>query len=124
MDRHHRAPVPLTASHDELVERTRDLDLRHGATEAWAHLDARDAARAIELSLLTEAVGAHAVFVAADTTSVPYPTEDLLDRYPPGVPRLRRFVDREVPIDLTRARTLLGFRAQYPLEVQPDGLPG
>ncbi|WP_375426168.1 NAD-dependent epimerase/dehydratase family protein [uncultured Friedmanniella sp.] len=107
---------PLTASHEELVERTRDLDLRHGALEAWAHLDARDAARAIELSLLSQATGAHAVFVAADTTSVPYPTEDLLERYAPGVPRLRRFVDREVPIDLTRARTLLGFRAEHPLD--------
>ena len=114
---------PLTAAHDDLVERTRDLDLRHAATEAWAHLDARDAARAIELSLLSEATGAHAVFVAADTTSVPYPTEDLLDRYAPGVPRLRRFLDREVPIDLTRARTLLAFRAEHALQFEPEPLP-
>ena len=116
---------PLTADHDDLAERAREArsDLRHGATEAWAHLDARDAARAIELSLLGDTTGSHAVFVAADTTSVPYPTEDLLDRYAPGVPRLRRFLGREVPIDLTRARTLLGFRAEHPLEIEPAPLP-
>jgi nucleoside-diphosphate-sugar epimerase len=114
---------PLTASHEDLLELTREPDLEHGATEAWAHLDARDAARAIELSLLAEVRGAHAVFVAAETTSVPYPTEDLLDRYAPRVPRLRRFPGREVPIDLTRARTLLGFRAEHPLEIEDRPLP-
>jgi hypothetical protein len=54
---------------------------------------------------------------------VPYPTEDLLDRYAPRVPRLRRFPGREVPIDLTRARTLLGFRAEHPLEIEDRPLP-
>ena len=64
-----------------------------------------------------------AVFVAADETNVPYPTDDLLDRYAPGVPRLRSFPGREVPIDLTRARTLLGFRAEHLLPVEPAPLP-
>ena len=63
--------------------------------------------------------GAHAVFVAADETNVPFPTDDLLDRYAPGVPRLRSFAGREVPIDLTRARTLLGFQAEHLLPVEP-----
>jgi hypothetical protein len=77
----------------------------------------------VELSLLCTTPGAHPVFVAADTTLVPYPTEDLLDRHARDRPRLRRFVGREVPIDLTLARTLLGFRAEHLLDIKPVPLP-
>jgi nucleoside-diphosphate-sugar epimerase len=116
---------PMTAPQEFLLEhasRTAE-DPRHGATEAWSYLDVRDAARAIELSLLSEARGAHPVFVAADTTCLPVPTEDLLDRYAGGAQRLRRFVGREVPIDLTAARTLLGFQAVHLLPIDPRPLP-
>jgi nucleoside-diphosphate-sugar epimerase len=117
---------PMTAPQDVLLEHAARSteDLRHGATEAWSYLDVRDAARAIELSLLSQARGAHPVFVAAGTTCVPFPTEDLLDRYAGGAQRLRRFVGREVPIDLTAARTLLGFQAVHLLPVDPRPLPG
>ena len=116
---------PLTAPREVLLEHASHAveDLDHGATEGWSYLDVRDAARAVELSLLSPARGAHAVFVAADETTVPYPTDDLLDRHAPGVPRLRAFAGREVPIDLTRARTLLGFRAEHLLPVEPAPLP-
>ena len=116
---------PLTAAQEVLLEHAAKAteDLAHGATEGWSYLDVRDAARAIELSLACRASGAHAVFVAADETNVPYPTDDLLDRYSPGVPRLRSFPGREVPIDLTRARTLLGFQAEHRLPVEPAPLP-
>jgi nucleoside-diphosphate-sugar epimerase len=116
---------PLTAARDALTEHARSAaeDPGHGVTEGWSYLDARDAARAVELSLLCTTPGAHPVFVAADTTLVPYPTEDLLDRYGRGRPRLRRFVGREVPIDLTLARTLLGFRAEHLLDIEPAPLP-
>jgi hypothetical protein len=57
------------------------------------------------------------IFVSADETLVPYATEDLLDRYAPGVLRLTSFVGRQVPADLTRARTVLGFRAQHTLDI-------
>ena len=116
---------PLTAAHDTLVEHARRAveDPRHGAKEGWSYLDARDAARAVELSLLATTRGAHPVFVAADTTLMPYPTEDLLDRHGRDRPRLRRFVGREVPIDLTLARTLLGFRAEHPLDIAAAHLP-
>ena len=32
-------------------------------------------------------------------------------------PRLRRFAGREVPMDLTAVRTVLGFQAQYELDL-------
>jgi nucleoside-diphosphate-sugar epimerase len=116
---------PMTADAQtlaEFAERSAE-DPRAGAKEAWSYLDVRDAARAVERSLLAEVRGAPAVFVAADTTCVPYPTEDLLERYGRDVPRLRRFVGREVAIDLTRARTLLGFRAEHLLPIQGTPLP-
>jgi len=129
--RHWGTPVtalrfPMTASHEDLVEHARRTTEDPGSrvTEGWSYLDVRDAARAVELSLLSTTPGAHPVFVAADTTCVPYPTEDLLDRYGGDRPRLRRFVGREVPIDLTAARTLLGFQAVHLLPIEAAPLPG
>jgi nucleoside-diphosphate-sugar epimerase len=88
-----------------------------GVREAWSYLDTRDAAYAIELGLTATLSGAHTFFVAANTTSAPYGTEALLDAFAPGVPRLRRFIGREVPIDLTAARTVLGFQARHELDL-------
>ena len=85
--------------------------------EGWSYLDTRDAAYAIELGLTATLSGAHTFFVAADTTNAPYETEALLDAFAPGVPRLRRFIGREVPIDLTAARTVLGFQARHQLDL-------
>ena len=112
---------PRTAEREALLQHAAEA-ARHpadGVNEGWSYLDSRDAARAIELSLLSGSRGAHAVFVAADDTTVPFPTDDLLDRHAPDVPRLRSFLGREVPIDLTRARTLLGFRAEHLLVPTP-----
>jgi nucleoside-diphosphate-sugar epimerase len=92
-------------------------DPRGGLREAWSYLDARDAAYAIELGLTATLSGAHTFFVAADSTNAPYETEALLDAFAPDVPRLRRFIGREVPIDLTAARTVLGFRARHELDL-------
>jgi nucleoside-diphosphate-sugar epimerase len=92
-------------------------DPADGLREAWSYLDLRDSARAIELGLTAPLSGAHVFFVAAGTTRAPYETEALLDAFAPDVPRLRRFIGREVPIDLTAARTVLGFQAQYELDL-------
>jgi nucleoside-diphosphate-sugar epimerase len=92
-------------------------DPRASVREGWSYLDARDAAYAIELGLTATLSGAHTFFVAADNTNAPYETEALLDAFAPRVPRLRRFIGREVPIDLTPARTVLGFRARHELEL-------
>lgn len=88
-----------------------------GLREAWSYLDLRDSARAIELGLTAPLSGAHVFFVAAENTRAPYETEALLDAFAPDVPRLRRFIGREVPIDLTAARTVLGFQAQHELDL-------
>ncbi|MEU0089900.1 NAD(P)-dependent oxidoreductase [Kribbella sp. NPDC006257] len=93
-----------------------------GVREGWSYLDTRDAAYAIELGLTATLSGAHKFFVAAPTTNAPYETEALLDAFAPGVPRLRRFPGRTVPIDLTAVRTVLGFQARYELELTTDRL--
>jgi nucleoside-diphosphate-sugar epimerase len=88
-----------------------------GVREGWAYLDVRDSAAAIELGLTASLTGAHKFFIAARTTNAPYETEALLRAFAPRVPRLRRFFGREVPIDLTAVRTVLGFEAQYELDL-------
>ena len=113
--------------HDEegLLAQSRGLaeDSKAGLREAWSYLHTRDAARAIELSLTADTTGAHAFFLAADRTNAPYRTEALLDAFAPGTPRLRRFVEREVPIDLTPARELIGFEARHEIPVPTLDLP-
>jgi nucleoside-diphosphate-sugar epimerase len=98
-------------------------DPRPGLLEGWSYLTTEDAARAVELSLTAPTTGAHAFFLAADRTIAPYRTEDMLDAFAPEVPRTRRFVGREVPIDLTPARELIGFRAEHEIELPTLDLP-
>lgn len=118
-----RFPFTTEREHLEAQSRRQTEDPGAAVVEGWSYLDVRDAALAVERSLLCTVPGAHPVFVAADETLAPYATEELLDRHAPGVPRNRRFVGREVPIDLTRARTLLGFRAEHPIELDVRPLP-
>ncbi|GAA0586698.1 NAD(P)-dependent oxidoreductase [Kribbella sandramycini] len=109
---HTNSAAILQAQADQLREKP-----AAGLREAWSYLDTRDAASAIELGLTAELSGAHTFFVAAGTTNAPYRTDALLDAFAPDVPRLRRFVGREVPIDLTAVRTVLGFEARYELDL-------
>ena len=114
---------PFTAPADRLNGHVADNRDSPGdaVREGWSYLDVRDAARAVELALTAPLSGAHALFVAAPETFRPEPTQDLLERFAPDVTRLRAFIGREVPIDLTAAKTLLGFRAEHLLSGEaPD----
>jgi nucleoside-diphosphate-sugar epimerase len=93
-----------------------------GAADVWCYLDARDAARAMVAALDPARPGHHVVYVAAPETLAPYPTEQLLDRFHPGVPR-PPFPGRTVPIDLDPARKLLDFTAEHPWPVEGRELP-
>ncbi|HEY0448339.1 NAD(P)-dependent oxidoreductase [Actinophytocola sp.] len=83
-----------------------------GVSHLWTYLDSRDAARACWLAATVPLSGFHPIFVTAPDTLAPYPTEELLDRCMPGVPRRAPLPGRTVPVDLTAARTLLGFTAE------------
>jgi nucleoside-diphosphate-sugar epimerase len=84
-----------------------------GASSLWAYLDMRDAATACWLGVTVPVTGVHALYLAAPETIVPYPTEDLLDRYLPGVPRRAPLPGRRVPIDTSAVSALLGFTTSH-----------
>ncbi|GAA2110137.1 NAD(P)-dependent oxidoreductase [Microlunatus panaciterrae] len=94
-----------------------------GVREGWSYLDSRDAARALALGITAEFTGAHRLFIAADSTCVPYPTADLLNAFAADTPKTKAFIGREVPIDLSAVRALLGFRAEHEIEVAEMPLP-
>ncbi|MDI1464481.1 NAD(P)-dependent oxidoreductase [Catellatospora sp. KI3] len=85
-----------------------------GAASLWAYLEDRDAAAANWLALTRPLTGFEAIQVAAPDTLAPQPTEELLDRFHPLVPRRAAFPGRTVPLDLRRATTLLAFTPHHP----------
>jgi nucleoside-diphosphate-sugar epimerase len=98
------------------------VDPGAGANEVWGYLDLRDAARACWLGVTAPVRGAHALYVAAPDTLSPYPTEALVDRYLPGVPRRAPLPGRRVPIDTSAATALLGFTAAHHVDITPAEL--
>jgi nucleoside-diphosphate-sugar epimerase len=96
---------------DELPERARQFAAEPalGATELWTYLETRDAASACIAGLVEPPPGFHAVGLAAPETLVPYPTEQLLDAFYPGVPRRTRFEGRAAAIDSRKAHSLLNW---------------
>jgi hypothetical protein len=93
-----------------------------GAHEVWSYLDLRDAATACWLGITAPVTGAHPLYLAAPETLSPYPTEDLLARYLPDVPRRAPLPGRAVPIDTAAATALLGFTPEHLVDVTPAEL--
>jgi nucleoside-diphosphate-sugar epimerase len=106
------APMERIKAMSGHVKENPDATLREG----WSYLDVRDAARAVYLSLTRPISGVHPVLLAAPDTYFDEPTQELLEKWAPDVPRLRPFVGHEMLIDLTVAKTLLGFRAEHVLD--------
>lgn len=77
--------------------------------DGWGWMDVRDAAEAFRLAIEVDYQGAHVLQVGASTTIQATPTDELLDRYAPGVARRERYPATAVPFDMSRARDLLGF---------------
>lgn len=104
------------------VRRALESDPRRQAAEGFSYLDASDAARAVVAALLCDTPPAPALLVASPLTYLSTPTATALDRHAPGVPRLP-IQGREVALDLSRAREMLGFEARVLLDdVAPDEL--
>jgi nucleoside-diphosphate-sugar epimerase len=83
----------------------------------WSYVDVRDAAVACRLALEASIVG-HRVFnVAAPTSAMREPTEELVARYVPGARiRKRGLAPNWSGLDSTRAERELGFRAAHTWE--------
>jgi nucleoside-diphosphate-sugar epimerase len=106
-----------------LPERARHLadDPAAGARELWSYLDLRDAASVCLAGLTVAPEGCHVVSLAAPLTLSAHPTEALLDRYLPDVPRRDRFPGRTAPFDLALARKLLAFDPVHLFPVEEEG---
>lgn len=88
------------------------------AREGWAYLTMSDAVRAIERALRADVAGVVVVPLSARDTLLDVPTAELLRRYAPGARPPARISGREALVDLTTARTVLGFE---PRESIHDG---
>jgi nucleoside-diphosphate-sugar epimerase len=97
------------------VRRALREDPRRQACEGWTYLDVRDAAAATVAALTHQTPAAPGILVAAPHTYLRQQTEDALQRHAPQVPR-ERVPGRDVPVDLHRAASLLGFKATLALE--------
>lgn len=93
-----------------------------GAPVMWAYLDTRDAATACWLGVTADVTGARPLYVAAPETLSPYPTEELVARYLPGVPVRSPLPGRSVPIDTSAATAALGFAAAHLMDITPGEL--
>jgi nucleoside-diphosphate-sugar epimerase len=80
-----------------------------GARDMWSYLDYRDAARVCVDAVTVHHTGFDIVGLAAPETLCPYPTEALLDRFLPGVPRRASLPGRSSPVDVSRAERVLRF---------------
>jgi len=88
-------------------------DPGQSARYLWSYVDLRDAAQACILALTVPYDGHQPLFIVAGDTTANLPSDTLLDRYFPAVPRRRRPRGRESLIDTTRAGELLGYRPRY-----------
>jgi nucleoside-diphosphate-sugar epimerase len=79
----------------------------------WAYLAAEDAAAAVWAALRVPVPGSHVIGLSAADTLLATPSEELLDRYAPGVPRRRRFAGNGALVATTRAQALLSFYPRY-----------
>ncbi|HEY1371547.1 MAG TPA: NAD(P)-dependent oxidoreductase [Candidatus Binatia bacterium] len=80
----------------------------------WSYIDSRDAAAACRLALEAPLRGHQALIVAAPTSTVAEPTDELLRRYFPAVKKARADLRGNWSgVDSTRARDVLGFQAQH-----------
>jgi nucleoside-diphosphate-sugar epimerase len=80
----------------------------------WTYIDARDAAEACRLALEAAPPG-HTIFnVAAPTSNMREPTDELLKRYLPGVEKRHdRLTGNWSGMDSSKAERILGFHAQH-----------
>jgi nucleoside-diphosphate-sugar epimerase len=111
-----RLPLVISRANSAGMRAWQTARPAEGVGDGWSWLDARDAAEAFRLAVGTGYEGAHTLQVAAAETIQPVPTEELIARHAPGVPRLVGFPGRTPPVDTHRATALLGFVPRFGLD--------
>jgi len=80
----------------------------------WSYIDVRDAAVACRLALETDIHGHEVLVVAAPTSTVSRPTDELMREYLPGVRKARAdLAGNWSGVDSRKAEKLLGFKAKH-----------
>jgi nucleoside-diphosphate-sugar epimerase len=111
-----RLPLIISASNSARMRAWQTARPADGVGDGWAWLDVRDAAEAFRLAVCAGYEGTHTLQVAAPDTIQPVPTEELMARHAPGVPRSVEFPGRTAPVDTHRATRLLGFTPRFGLD--------
>jgi nucleoside-diphosphate-sugar epimerase len=89
------------------------VDPLRSAREGWSYLHVDDAAEAFALALAPRRPGHLACLLSAEDTLVPWPTEEALARWAPGVPLTSPLPGRASAVDAGLARRELGFTPRY-----------
>ena len=104
--------VIFDPSYESFSERWQDPAFRIG--RFWSYVDARDAATACKLALEAEFSGHEIFLVAAPTSTMNRPTDDLIREYLPGVQKADEALKGNWSgVNSTKAERLLGFKAQH-----------
>ncbi|MGH3378876.1 MAG: NAD-dependent epimerase/dehydratase family protein [Actinoallomurus sp.] len=108
-----RLPLMVSpANADALLARNAERPA-DGAGDGWGWLDVRDGAEAFRLAITRDYDGAHVVHVAAPDVFGDTPTEELIARHTPQVPRRDAYPGHAAPVDTRRALDLLGFVPRF-----------
>jgi nucleoside-diphosphate-sugar epimerase len=104
--------INFDPSYQGFAERWQDPSIKLG--RFWSYIDARDAACACRLALEAAVRGHEIVLVAAPTSTMRQPTDELMRVYLPGVKKARQDLNGNWSgVNSTRARELLGFEAKH-----------
>jgi len=105
--------IASDAQYPTLVKRSNE-PLCRGTGALWTYVDVRDAAAACRFAIEKDFRGHAAFNICAPTTIMKEDTEDLVARYLPGVKiSTRGLRGNWSGYDVTRAETVLGFRATH-----------
>ncbi len=113
--------VNFDLSYQSFAERWQDPTVRLG--RFWSYIDARDAATACRLGVEASFQGHEVLIVAAPTSTMSQPTDDLIRQYLPGVKKAKEGLKGNWSgVDSSKAQKLLGFKAQHVWEnyLQPQ----
>ncbi len=92
-----------------------------GRSTFWTYTDVRDLAAAFRLALTAPLTGHHPFFIMAPNTYMKdTPTDELLRRYYPEIPRVE-VTGMQAPVSCQRAERLLGWHAQHTWEMYVHG---
>lgn len=107
--------VSFDLSYANFPERWKDPGARLGGF--WSYIDARDAATACRLALEVDLEGHKVLNVAAPTSTMREPTDELIQKYIPGVKKAKKgLTGNWSGMDSSAAETLLGFKAKHTWE--------